>query len=106
MDHQIAKTCADEKELKINRQEAHKEFNKQKNNLSKEINKVTEVKAEDIKEQATQHQKVEEIKNKEIKLRVGREKQKNEFRKEASDIKNKKEKQKRKQRKKREKSKN
>ena len=57
--------------------------------INKEINKATEIKAEDFEEKTTQYQKMEEIKNEEIKLRVEREKEKNEFRKEASDLKNK-----------------
>ncbi|MEA1997816.1 MAG: hypothetical protein U9N61_00620 [Euryarchaeota archaeon] len=86
---QIVKTCADEGELKIKRQEAQKAFNKSKTDINKEMKKATEIEAEDFEEQTTQYQKMEEIKNEEIILRVEREKEKNEFRKEASDLKNK-----------------
>ena len=89
IESQIAETCADEEELEIKRQEAQKVFNKSKADINKEINKATEIKAEDFEEQTTQYQKMEEIKNEEIKLRFEREKEKNEFRKEASDLKNK-----------------
>ena len=91
IESQIAKTCADEEELKNKRQEAQKKFNKSGAGIEKAI-KATEIKAEDFEEQTAQYQKMEEIKNEEIKLRVVREKEKNEFRKEASDLKNKKKK--------------
>jgi len=90
IEFQIAKTRAEEEELKIKRQEAQKGFNKSKTDINKAINKLTEIKAEDPEEHATQYQKMKEIKNEEIKLRVKREKEKNELRKEASDLKNKK----------------
>jgi hypothetical protein len=89
IESQIAKTCADEGELKIKRQEAQKAFNKSKTDINKAIDEATEIKDEDFEEQTTRYQKMEEIKNEEIKLRVEREKAKNEFRKEASDLKNK-----------------
>ncbi|MEA1999110.1 MAG: hypothetical protein U9N61_07305 [Euryarchaeota archaeon] len=70
IESQIVKTCADEGELKIKRQETQKVFNKSKTDINKAINKATEIKAEDFEEQTTQYQKMEEIKNEEIKLRV------------------------------------